>query len=127
MSFLRKLFKRGDDEEAEDDGSPIVLDSAAYGPRLLRLEKALDAVAAEMRADQSMDNPGWRGRVNEYSQLAGECMLLRRSSPLTKEAVLDVVFSVRPVFSGPIPTGLEAVGPLQEAMVAAAEELRKSP
>jgi hypothetical protein len=127
MSFLRKLFKRGDDEEAEDDGSPIVLDSAAYGPRLLRLEKALDAVAAEMRADQSMDNPGWRGRVNEYSQLAGECMLLRRSSPLTKEAVLDVVFSVRPVFSGPIPTGLEAVGPLQEEMVAAAEELRKSP
>ncbi len=127
MSFLRKLFKRGDDEETEDDGSPIVLDSAAYGPRLLRLEKALDAVAAEMRADQSMDNPGWRGRVNEYSQLAGECMLLRRSSPLTKEAVLDVVFSVRPVFSGPIPTGLEAVGPLQEEMVAAAEELRKSP
>lgn len=127
MSFLRKLFKRGDDEEAEDDGSPIVLDSAAYGPRLLRLEKALDAVAAQMRAEQSMDNPGWRGRVNEYSQLAGECMLLRRSSPLTKEAVLDVVFSVRPVFSGPIPTGLEAIGPLQEEMLGAAEALRTSP
>ena len=79
----------------------------------------------EMRAAQSMDNPGWRGRVNEYSQLAGECMLVRRSSPLTKEAVLDVVFSVRPVFSGPIPDGLEAIGPLQDEMLAAAEELRK--
>ena len=124
MSFLRKLFKRGDDEEAEDDGSPIVLDSAAYASRLLRLEKALDAVAAEMRADQSMDNPGWRGRVNEYSQLAGECMQVRRSSPLTKEAVLDVVFSVRPVFSGPIPAGLEAIGPLQDEMLTAAEDLR---
>ncbi len=126
MSFLRKLFKRGEDEEPEDDGSPIILDSATYAPRLLRLEKSLDAVATQMRAAQSMDNPGWRGRVNEYSQLAGECMLVRRSSPLTKEAVLDVVFSVRPVFSGPIPDGLEAIGPLQDEMLAAAEELRKS-
>lgn len=127
MSFLRKLFKRDDDEDPEDGGSPIVLDPAAYGPRLLRLEQALDAVAAEMRADQSMDNPGWRGRVNEYSRLAGECMQIRRASPLTKEAVLDIVFAVRPVFSGAIPEGLEAIGPLQEAMSAAAEDLRKAP
>ena len=124
MSFLRKLFKRGAAEEEEDD-SPIVLDAATIGPRLLRLEKALDAVAAEMRREQSMDNPGWRGRVNEYSQLAGECTQVRRSSPLTREAVLDIVFSVRPVFSGPIPDGLEAIGPLQDQMMAAAEDLRK--
>ena len=124
MSFLRKLFKR-DKSEEDDDGSPIVLDSATCEPRLLRLEKALDAVAAEMRADQSMDNPGWRGRVNEYSQLAGECMQVRRGSPITREAVLDIVFAVRPVFSGPIPEGLDALGPLQDEMMAAAEELRK--
>jgi hypothetical protein len=122
MSFLGKLFKR---DKEEDDDSPIVLDSAECGPRLLRLEKALDAVAAEMRSDQSMDNPGWRGRVNEYSQLAGECMQVRRGSPITREAVLDIVFAVRPVFSGPIPDGLEGLGPLQEEMMAAAEDLRR--
>ena len=122
MSFLKKLFKR--DEPEEDDGTPIVLDSATVAPRLLRLEKALDAVAAEMRRDQSMDNPGWRGRVNEYSQLAGECMQLRRGDTITREGVLDVVFAVRPVFSGQIPAGLEGIGPLQDAMMAAAEDLR---
>ena len=84
MSFLKKLFKR--DEPEEDDGTPIVLDSASIAPRLLRLERALDAVAAEMRRDQSMDNPGWRGRVNEYSQLAGECMQLRRASTIPRRA-----------------------------------------
>lgn len=122
MSFLKKLFKR--DEPEEDDGTPIVLDSASVAPRLLRLEKALDAVAVEMRRNQSMDNPGWRGRVNEYSQLAGECMQLRRATTITKEGVLDIVFAVRPVFSGPIPAGLEGIGPLQDSMMAAAEELR---
>jgi hypothetical protein len=123
MSFLRKLFKRGEDEE--DDDTPILLDSAVAGPRLTRLERALDEVAEEMRLDQSLDNPGWRGRVNEYAQLAGDCMQLRRSATITREAVLDIVFSVRPVFSGPIPDGLEALGPLQDEMMAAAEDLRK--
>ncbi|GAA3622245.1 hypothetical protein [Microlunatus ginsengisoli] len=122
MSFLRKLFKR--DAAEEEDDSPIVLDKESVAPRLLRLEKALDAVATEMRSDQSMDNPGWRGRVNEYSQLAGDCMQVRRGSTVTREAVLDIVFAVRPVFSGPIPEGLEGLGPLQAEMMAAAEDLR---
>lgn len=121
MSFLKKLFKRSDDE----DDSPILLDPGVYGPKLLRLEKALDAVANEMRQDATLDNPGWRGRVNEYSQLAGDAMQVRRGSTISRESVLDIVFAVRPVFSGDIPDGLEKLGPLQEEMMAAAEDLRK--
>src|SRR3954451_18362328 len=77
MSFLRKLFKR-DKAEDDDEGEaiPIALDAAARGPQLLRLERALDALANEMRRDQSIDNPGWRGRINEYSSLAGDAMML---------------------------------------------------
>lgn len=122
MNFLRKLFRRGEADD-EEDLTPITLDAAARGPQLVRLEKALDALAAEMRADHSMDDPGWRARVNEYSRLAGECMQLRRG-PITRDAVLDLVFEIRPVFSGPIPEGLEALGPLQDEVMAAAEDLR---
>ena len=124
MSFLRKLFKRGEaSEDDEGEDVQITLDAAARGPQLLRLEQALDALVQEMRADQSLDNPGWRGRVNEYSNLAGEASMLRRG-PITREAVLDLVFSVRPVFTGPIPAGMEAIGPLQDEAMAAAEDLR---
>jgi hypothetical protein len=127
MNFLTKLFKRGD-EEAEE--TVIVLDPAARAPQLLRLERALDALASEMRRAQTVENPGWRGRVNEYSRLAGDAMELHRAcgqggGALTREAVLDLVFSVRPVFSGDVPAGLESLGPLQDEAMAAADDLRE--
>jgi len=121
VSFLRKLFGRAD--EPEED-RPITLDAERRKVQLLRLEKALDALAAEMRNEQTMDNPGWRGRVNEYSRLAGECMDQRRGT-LSRESVLDLVFEVRPVFTGPIPAGMEPLGPLQDEVMAAANDLRE--
>ena len=121
MSFLRKLFGRAE-EPAED--RPITIDVDRRRVQLIRLEKALDALAREMRLDQTMDNPGWRGRVNEYSRLAGECMELRRSTP-TRDALLDLVFEVRPCFTGPIPEGMAAIGPLQDEVMAAVEDLHE--
>lgn len=121
MSFLRRLF--GKAEEPEDD-RPITIDEERRKVQLLRLEKALDALAAEMRKEQTMDNPGWRGRVNEYSRLAGECMDQRRGA-LSRESLLDLVFEVRPVFTGPIPEGMEPLGPLQDEVMAAANDLRE--
>ena len=44
---------------------------------------------------------------------------------ITREGVLDLVFEVRPVFSGPIPAGMEPLVPLQAEVLAAAEELRE--
>ena len=120
MGLLDKLFGR---KEADDQDTPITLDQAVRGAQLTRLEKALDALAAQMRDATTMDNPGWRGRVNEYSRLAGDAAMLRRGE-ITREAVLDIVFEVRPVFSGPIPEGMETIGPLQGEAMAAAEELR---
>lgn len=123
MSFLGKLLGRDRDNE---DGPevPITLDLERRRPQLLRLEQALDALAQEMRDQQSMDNPGWRGRVQEYGQLAGDAMLARKGSP-TREELLDLVFAVRPVFAGAIPAGLESLGPLQAEVMAAAEDLRE--
>ena len=61
MSFLRKLFGR---EEPEDVA--VSLDVDRRKEQLQRLERALDALASEMRADHTMDDPAWRERVNEY-------------------------------------------------------------
>jgi hypothetical protein len=121
MGFLKKLFGRD-----EDDGEeiPITLDVDRRRPQLLRLEKALDALAAEMRTNHTTDDPGWRGRVNEYSRLAGETMTVRKGTP-TRDEVLDLVFEVRPVFTGAIPPGMEAIGPLQAEVMAAADDLRQ--
>lgn len=122
MSFLGKLFKR--DRDDDDEGVPIALDVEARRTQLGRLEQALDALASQMRVVQSVDNPGWRGRVNEYDRLAGEAMMARKSVP-TREQLLDLFFEIRPVFTGPVPPGLESLVPLQDELVAAAEDLRR--
>ncbi len=120
MSFLRKLFGR----EVEDEDAPITLDVERRRAQLLRLEKALDALATEMRAEHTIDDPGWRGRVNEYSRLAGQAMSERQGTP-TRDGVLDLVFEVRPLFTGEIPPGMAAIGPLQDEVMAAASDLRE--
>jgi hypothetical protein len=121
VNFLRKLFGRG----TEDDGEevPIHLDQEQRGRQLLQLETSLDQLSREMRTSESLDNPGWRLRVNEYSRLAGEAMTLRRGE-ITREGVLDLVFAIRPLFSGAPPAGMEHLVPLQEAVLASAEQLR---
>ena len=119
MSFLRKWFGR---EEPED--VPVTLDLGRRKEQLLRLERALDALASEMRADHTTSDPAWRERVNEYSRLAGQAMNLRRGE-LTRESLLDLVFEVRPLFTGPIPDGMEKCGPLQDEVMAAANDLRE--
>ena len=119
MSFLRKWFGR---EEPED--VPVTLDLGRRKEQLLRLERALDALASEMRTDHTTSDPAWRERVNEYSRLAGGAMNLRRGE-LTREGVLDLVFEVRPLFTGPIPDGMEKCGPLQDEVMAAANDLRE--
>lgn len=119
MSFLRKWFGR---EEPED--VPVTLDVEIRKKQLLRLERALDALAAEMRTDHTTNDPAWRERVNEYSRLAGDAMNMRRGE-LTRENVLDLVFEIRPLFTGPIPDGMEKCGPLQDEVMAAAEDLRE--
>ena len=106
-----------------EDDVVITLDVGRRQAQLLRLEQALDALANAMRDLQTTDNPGWRGRVNEYSRLAGEASLARRGVP-TREGVLDLVFEIRPVFTGPAPAGLEPLVPLQAEVLAVAEELR---
>ena len=120
MSFLRKLFGR-EVEDVED--APITLDLERRRTQLLRLELALDALATEMRASRTTDDPGWRGRVNEYSRLAGQAQLERQGNP-TRESLLDLVFEVRPLFTGEIPPAMAAIGPLQDEVMAAAGDLR---
>lgn len=124
MGFLSKLFGRRQSESDDSSEDTVIrLDQELRKQQLLRLEQALDQLATEMRRADSLDNPGWRIRVNEYARLAGEAMLVRRTE-VTWEAVLDLVFEVRPLFNGDPPPGKEHLLPLQEEVLAAAEELR---
>jgi len=120
VSFLRKMFGR----EVEVEDVPITLDVERRRTQLLRLEQALDALATGMRAERSTDDPGWRSRVNEYNRLAGQAQLERQRTP-TRDSLLDLVFEVRPLFTGEIPPGMEALGPLQDEVMAAAGDLRE--
>ena len=119
MNFLRKLFGR----EVEVEDAPITLDVERRRIQLLRLEKALDALATGMRAEHTTDDPGWRSRVNEYSRLAGQAMTERQAP--TRDGLLDLVFEVRPLFAGEIPPAMAALGPLQDEVMAAASDLRE--
>ena len=51
-------------------------------------------------------------------------MTVRKGTP-TRDEVLDLVFEVRPVFTGDIPPGMEKLGPLQAEVMAAADDLRQ--
>ena len=119
MSFLRKWFGRSEPEDV-----PIAVDVETRKKQLLRLERALEALADEMRTDHTMNDPAWRERVNEYNRLAGQAYDLRRND-ITREQLLDLAFEVRPLFTGPIPEGMEKCGPLQAEVMAAAEDLRE--
>jgi hypothetical protein len=119
VSFLRKWLGREEPEEV-----PVALDVDTRKKQLLRLERALEALADEMRTDHTMNDPAWRERVNEYNRLAGQAYDLRRSD-ITREQLLDLAFEVRPLFTGPIPEGMEKCGPLQAEVMAAAEDLRE--
>lgn len=121
MGLLNRLFGRGDDDGDEPD---IRLDQELRKRQLLRLEKALDQLVEQMRGLGSLDNPGWRVRVNEYARLAGDAMTLRRGE-VTREGVLDLVFEIRPLFSGAAPEGQESLVELQDRVLTAAEELRQ--
>lgn len=124
MNFLKRLFGRSDDEESGPD-LPITLDAEQRKAQLLRLEQSLDALVAAMKEDRTrLQNPGWRERVAEYGRLAGEAMTQRQAT-LSRDRLLDLVFEVRPVFTGPIPPELEQIGPLQDEVMAAAEALRE--
>ena len=108
MNFLKRLFGRSDDEESGPD-LPITLDAEQRKAQLLRLEQSLDALVAAMKEDRTrLQNPGWRERVAEYGRLAGEAMTQRQAT-LSRDRLLDLVFEVRPVFTGPIPRDLSAV------------------
>jgi hypothetical protein len=128
VGLFDKLFRRKSDDDGDDadDGQEtvITLDVEVRRPQLLRLEQGLDALVTAMRLAQSVDNPGWRGRVNEYNRLAGDAMVMRKGIP-TREGVLDLVFEVRPVFTGAPPPELEVLVPLQAEVLAAAEDLRQ--
>ena len=121
MGLLGKLFK-GKNEDSGPDLA-VDLDVDARRSQLAALVSSLDALSNLMRErEDKMENPGWRGRVSEYDRVASEAAALSRST-LTREALLDLAFQVRPVFSGPPPAGMDEFATLSDSAMAAANTL----
>ena len=124
MGLLGRILGRRDEDEDADREPIFELDLDVRRAQLQRLEQALDALTRRMREVQSTDNPGWRGRINEYNRLAGDAQVMRRGVP-TREGLLDLVFEIRPVLTGDVPERLASLAPLQQAMLRAADDLRE--
>lgn len=123
MSFLRNLLGRRNEESGPD--LAVNLNVEARRDQLTRLEAALDELVAALRTDTAlMANPGWRERVAEYGRAAGAAMTLRQAVP-TREGILDLVFEIRPVFTGTVSQRQEYLVPLQDKVLAIVAELQE--
>lgn len=121
MGLLSKLFKGKNEESGPDLAVDLDLDTRRS--QLAVLVSSLDALSARMRErEDKMENPGWRGRVAEYDRVASEAAALSRST-LSREALLDLAFQVRPVFSGSPPAGMDEFVALSDTAVAASNSL----
>ncbi|WP_147304756.1 hypothetical protein [Thermasporomyces composti] len=122
VRWLRRVFNGKDDLAPPP---PLTLDVDRRREQLARLEQALDRLVDAMRANEArMSNPAWRERMSEYRRLSGETYRLRTGT-FTREQILDLVFEVRPVFSGDLPEDVQVLSPLQDELLAAAAALQE--
>ena len=75
------------------------IDRAARGEQLDELENALRALARAMAdVPERMNNPGWRGRVEDYQWAAMETYQLSQRE-FRRADVLDLINQIRPLYS----------------------------
>jgi hypothetical protein len=116
MGILDKLRGR-----KEDDDEAVVepqVDLDARRPQLDELETALRTLARAMAdVPGRMDNPGWRGLVEDYRWVASEVAHLSRRE-FARADLLDVVNLVRPLYPP------DSVSPPAEYLPFEAEQAR---
>lgn len=97
MGLLSKLFSR-------DDDSPVVsraVDREACRAQLTELADALDELRSAMRAPGSpQNNPGWDGRVRDFTQASNGARMLCDRPVITHDELYDHLSTVRPLFRG---------------------------
>jgi hypothetical protein len=97
MGLLDRLRgRRGDDESAVTEPP---FDRDARREQLNELENALRMLARAMaEVPGRMDNPGWRGRVEDYQWAAMETFQLSQRD-FRRADVLDLINQIRPLYS----------------------------
>jgi hypothetical protein len=97
MGLLDRLRGR----RADDTGGVVEppIDRAVRREQLDELENALRALARAMAdVPDRMNNPGWRGRVEDYRWAAMETYHLSQREFLRAD-VLDLINQIRPLYS----------------------------
>jgi len=97
MGLLDRLRGRRADEESAAVEPPF--DRAARREQLDELEDALRELARAMAdVPGRMDNPGWRGRVQDYQWAAMETYHVSQRE-FGRTDVLDLINQIRPLYS----------------------------
>lgn len=125
MGWFGDLLARvrgGSDDEAPVADRPLNME--VRGAQLVELRATLEALVGAMQLQTArMENPGWRGRANDYSYALGGVREVIRTP--TRDGLYDVLGSVRPLYRGPVPAGYEALADLNERLLAVLALLRE--
>ena len=112
---------------SDGDDSPVVerpLNMDVRAAQLTELRTTLEELIEAMQAQTArMENPGWRGRVRDYSYALGGVRELLGHP--TRDGLYEVLGSVRPLYRGPVPQGYEALAGLNERLLAVLAKLQE--
>lgn len=123
MGWLGRIFGWATETSSETEISPEI-DVARRRAQLDELESALGELISAMREEPSpVDNPGWQGKIKDYSWVRKEIQILV-STGITHDGVYDLILGVKPVFRGQIPPELSFIGPLQDRVQAAVRQMQ---
>lgn len=122
MGFLTTLFGK-----ADDNAPRASFDSASVRPKVDELIAALGALTDAMDTeDAPLSNPGWRGRLHDLREARGGLRILTRRQEFTKDDLYEVLTCVRPLYRGDPPKDFAHLGPLNDRVVSAIEDVHQA-
>ncbi|NED97649.1 hypothetical protein G1H11_20325 [Phytoactinopolyspora alkaliphila] len=122
LDRVKEMFNRDAGEEPPE----LPLDVEKRRAQLDELENALRSLTRAMAGEgERMNNPGWRGRVDDLRFAANEAGRLSHEG-FDRAALHDLAAEVRPLYGdGPVPAEYAAFAVEHERVMGAVRELRQ--
>lgn len=113
MGFFSRLLGRD-----EPEPQPSTFDCEAVRLQLNSLIGSLGLLADAMdHEDAPLSNPGWRGRLRDLRDARGDLRILTRKATFDKDALFEVLSTIRPLYRGEPPKDFAHLAELNTAVV----------